>query len=383
MKKITIIGAGIAGLAASIALRQKGFDVEILERTKALKEAGAGVQISPNGIKVINALGVELKGEFAPETVVMRKGETGKDVFTIPMRGFAKKRWGEEFYNIHRSDFQESLLERARALEVTIRLGQRISHGAFIALQNEAKAKGNIIVGADGVHSIARERLYPNLQAHFSKRVAYRAMVPLEKLTSPPAPSAVIWAGKRKHAVTTRVRYGNLVNFVGVCQENEWQEEGWNHAVNPEIVRKIFNRWHPSIYEILKNVESMNRWALLFHPTPTSLFRDNVVLIGDAAHPMLPSFAQGAVQALEDAYILAECLAHGELEDFNKLRLKRIAKVQHKSKVNMRHYHYGPIMRFAYYNGAWVLDKLLPELLYRELDWLYGYDPIKAARSYF
>lgn len=381
--KVKIIGGGIAGLSTAIALKLKGFDPEILERAEALEEVGAGLQLSPNGTKVINALGVTLKGEFEPETVVMRMGSTGKDVFTIPMRGFAKKRWGSPFYNILRADFQHALIERAEALGIPIKLGQSLGMDEIKALRSDMKSQGGIVVGADGVHSLTRKLLYPNAKARFSKRVAYRALVPLEKLTSPPAPSAVIWAGRRKHAVTTRVSHGQVVNFVGVCEETSWDKEGWNHAVDPETVRKVFERWHPSIYEVLKHVTDMKRWALLYHPNLPSLVDDNVVLVGDAAHPMLPSFAQGAVQALEDAYFLAECLAAGRLSEFDGLRLKRVSKVQRASKANMRHYHYGPIMRFAFYNGAWVLDKIAPEVLYRELDWLYGYDPISVARSYF
>lgn len=381
--KALIIGAGIAGLSAAIALKLKGVEVTIHEKSKELSETGAGLQISPNGIRVLGYLGVELVEEFEPEWVMMRMGKTGSEIFSLPLKNYALGRWGAVFFHIHRADLQRCLLRRAEALGIPIELGRYHSVQEMTTLRDQLKSEGGYLIGADGIHSLTRRMIYPESSAQFSGNVAYRTTIPLSDLQTPPASSAVIWAGTRQHAITTRVRYGELINFVGICEEDDWREEGWNYEIDPEIVREKFRDWHPTIREILKKTESINRWALLNHRNLPSYYEGNLVLIGDAAHPMLPSFAQGAVQALEDAYILAECLTLGNLDDFNILRKPRVERVQKASRANMRHYHYGPIGRFAFYNGAWILDKLAKNTLIYKLDWLYGYDVRSVARSYF
>lgn len=381
--KAVVIGAGMAGLSTAIALKLKGIDVEIHEGAKSLTEIGAGLQLSPNGMKVMEYLGIELEEEFEPEWVMMRMGRTGREIFSIPLKYYAIDRWGAVFFHIHRADLQKCLVKRARSLKIPIELGKPYNQTQILALKEKLAAENGYLIGADGVHSEARQAIFKNSKAKFSGNVAYRALIPLSDLQSPPASSAVIWAGRRQHAVTTRVRYGELINFVGVCEEKDWREIGWNHPVDAGFVQEKFKNWHPTIHEILKKADDFNRWALLSLPPLPSYYQDNLVLVGDAAHPVLPSFAQGAVQAFEDAYILAECLTRGSLEDFNRLRRARVEKVERASRANMRHYHYGPIGRTLYYSGAWILDKIWRNSLIKQLDWLYEYDVRSEAESYF
>ncbi len=377
--KIAVIGAGIAGLSAAIALRMKGAEVEIFEQATELKELGAGLQISPNGVRILKALDVKYEGEFEPVSVMMIDGKSAKTIFELPFKEISRQRWGDRFIQIRRSDLHKALLDRAKALDITIHLGRSMD----IVKQNDIKHSYHYIISADGVHSTSRKMLGQSQKASYSGNVAYRATLPIDELNSPPPPSAIIWSGAKQHAVTTRISAGKVVNLVCVCEEESWEKEGWNHPIENQILLEKFEGWNSSLLEIIRKSPEMNRWALLYHPSLKSFHKDNIVLIGDAAHPMLPSFAQGAVQALEDAYLLAECLFQGTLDDFDKLRVHRVTKVQNASRQNLETYHFGAFKRGAFNLAAKSANQIYPEFLLKRLDWLYGYDAISEARSYF
>lgn len=389
--KAVIVGGGIGGLAAAIALAQKDHAVVVLERAAELTEIGAGVQISPNGMRALDVLGITPLIEdtlFEPETIELRTGRKMHRIFELQMKGLAAQRWGGRFVQIHRADLHNALIYRAKELGVTLMLDARVTgyireqDGASVYIAGQDRIWGNVVVGADGVHSAIRTQLAGADRARFTGNVAWRALVPIEAVVNHEIPSGgCVWAGTGKHAVTTRVRAGNLVNFVGIVEQDQWREEGWRIKGTSDQAKADFGTWDPMLHAIIDAAPTLYRWALFDRP-PLATWSDGpVVLLGDAAHPMLPSMAQGAVQALEDAVVLARKL--GELPDvaraveaYFKARQPRTAEIQARSAANIKLFHTAGWMRqIMTWGPVWVASRLSENLIHRQQDSIYHYDP--------
>ncbi|MCY4178841.1 MAG: FAD-dependent monooxygenase, partial [Litoreibacter sp.] len=367
--KAAIAGAGIGGLAAGLALARAGLEVEICEQAPVISEVGAGIQISPNGMRALDSLGVTDALEatlFEPEAISMRIGQTGRLIFSLPMKGYAERRWGARFCQVHRADLQEVL--RAACIEagVVIRTGAKITGyvrergGASFYVEDGARVFGDILIGADGLHSVTRAQVAGPDRARFTGNMAWRCVMPLELLgEDAPPPEGCIWAGPGRHAVTTRIRGGNLVNFVGIVEQEERKEEGWSIEGSREAAVQDFAGWVPQVQRILAHAEPINRWALFDRPALSTWSDGPVTLLGDAAHPMLPSMAQGAVQGLEDAVILAACLCESDdklsaLAKYETVRRDRTARVQRRSAENLRLFHKSGLSQLSSYLPIWA-----------------------------
>ena len=388
--KAVIIGAGIAGLSAGIALRLRGWEVRILEQAPALTEVGAGLQISPNGIHVLRALGVMPLLEetlFEPEAIEMRMGVSGRQVFRLPMRGYAQKRWGAPYIHIHRADLVEALHRRFEALSpggITLNASvQGYEAGDVPRVQTgDGVLEADLLLGADGLHSTIRRQMLGSAQPRYTGNLAWRTVVPVADLSAPPPPTACVWAGDGRHAVTTRLRGGSLVNFVGMVEADLPSEEGWRIEGTREDVMRDFDGWHPSIAGILENAPVFHRWALFDRAPLPRWSEDAVGLIGDAAHPMLPSMAQGAVQALEDAWVLAEALERASdvaegLNTYFAQRIARTSRIQQGSLTNARIFHQGSTLGgLLFYTPMAIGARLLPEAVHRRQDWVYRHNVV-------
>ncbi len=394
--KALIAGAGIAGLGAAIALALRGWSVEVLEQAEALTEVGAGLQISPNGWRVLDAMGVApllAAQQFEPEAIEMRLGHSGARVFHLPMRGYAARRWGAPYMHIHRADLVEALRQRLSDLAPdAIRTNAEVvgyelaNDGVKFDLKNGAQVSGNIGVGADGLHSVVRSQMLGADQPRFTGNVAWRAVVPVDLLgNTVPPPTACIWAGDKRHAITTRLRAGTLVNFVGMVEQPDPGPEGWRITGDRDELARAYEGWSLPITSVIEHAQVVNRWAL-FDRAPLSRWHDGrVALLGDAAHPMMPSMAQGAVQALEDGWVLAATLANQTTPEaafarYFELRQPRTARIQAGSAANARLFHHaGPLRKLAVYGPMAVGARLFPELIHRRQDWVYRYDATKVV----
>ena len=192
-----------------------------------------------------------------------------------------------------------------------------------------------------------------------------------------------VWVGGGKHAVTTRIKAGETINFVGVVKQSNWQEEGWTIPGTQEEALADFGDWDPLLKEIITSATDLHRWALFDRPPLLKWSDGPVALLGDAAHPMLPSMAQGAVQALEDAVILARMLRNQSETDlamlaYREARFDRTSRIVKRSADNLDLFHTEgkarQILRFA---PAWIAGKLSQDLIHRQQDWIYGYNPLK------
>lgn len=392
--KIVIAGGGIGGLSAAIALSKVGYEVEVVERAAALTEVGAGIQLSPNAVMGLTALGLIdpiLAVSSRPETLEMRIGRTGEKVFSIPIARESKQRYGAPYLHIHRADLIEILKRAAEFAGVKVRLGARVSayvlDGASVRVGLDT---GNILpcdllVGADGVRSTVRRQIIGPEDPRYTGAVAWRITVPAEVAPDLPQ-AAIVWAGPGRHAVTYRIRRGELINFVGVVETERWRGESWDQPGDPADLAHDFGDWAPPIPDIIASAGTCFVWALFDRdPLPRWCDGGRVTLLGDACHPMPPFQAQGAAMAIEDAVILAKCLGkHGvseaSLARYEGLRRPRTARVQASARNNMGVFHRSnALTQAATYGPMKLADRLFPAFVRSRQDWIYAYDVRKIA----
>lgn len=392
MPKAIIVGGGIGGLTAALAFHAFGWEVELLERASELTEIGAGLQISPNGMKVFRALGVEDEistNAFFPEALEMRFGRSGRRIFQIEARRAIIERWGAPYIHLHRADLVDALTavlhERSPN---SVRLGsactgyENTESGVIAKLENGDTIAGDVLVGADGIHSKIREQMLGRDRPDFTGNVAWRAVVPMDKLGDlAPPPTACVWVGAKRHAVTYRLRGGKLANFVGIVEDDRWTSESWTEQGTKEQALADYLGWHPIITNLIETADAHYRWAL-FDRQPLSKWTDGqAVLLGDACHPTLPFQAQGAVMAIEDGFLLAKLCADtpddlpAALATYFETRQPRTSQVQAASRSNAELFHkHTPISRALTYGPMWLAGKIAPAAIRSRQDPFYAYD---------
>ena len=392
MPKAIIVGGGIGGLTAALAFHAYGWSVTVLERASELSEVGAGIQISPNGMKVFRALGLEYdlaENGFLPEALEMRFGRSGNRIFQIEARRAIVERWGAPYLHLHRADFI-GVLTRALAKRApnAVRLNadcvgyENTANGAVALLANGERLEADVLVGADGIHSNIRTQMLGPDQPNFTGNVAWRAVVPMDRLGDlAPPPTACVWVGKKRHAVTYRLRGGTLANFVGIVEDDRWTSESWTEQGTKEQAMADFAGWHPIVTNLITKADAHYRWAL-FDRDPLEQWIDGrAVLLGDACHPTLPFQAQGAVMAIEDGFLLAKLCAEtprdldAALKTYFDTRLPRTSRVQAASRRNAKLFHKAsPFSRLMTYGPMWLAGKVAPVAIRSQQDPFYAYD---------
>ncbi|MEO0503364.1 MAG: FAD-dependent monooxygenase, partial [Pseudomonadota bacterium] len=309
-----------------------------------------------------------------------------------PMRGYAQRRWGAPYMHVHRADLVDALAARLRdlapaAMQTGVTVQSYAEKGAQVALRTDVGDThvADVVIGADGLHSVIRRQMLGPDAPRYTGNVAWRAVVPIDALgQDAPPPTACVWVGHGRHAVTTRLRAGSLANFVGMVEQAEPAEEGWRITGTAAQAAQDFACWHPTITRLIERAEVLHRWALFDRDPLPRWHAGRVTLLGDAAHPMLPSMAQGAVQALEDAWCLAGLLAGKDtgaaLARYYEMRIDRTARIQRGSAANARMFHHAsPLGRWAVYGPMALGARLLPELIHRRQDWVYRHDATQAV----
>ena len=390
MRHAVIVGGGIAGTAAALALAREDWRVTLAEAAPELGEVGAGIQVSPNAAKVLRWLGVldaVAERAFRPESAELRDGPTGTLAYRAPLGAKATARWGAPYLTLHRADLLAILVEAAREAGAEIRTGARAgsyslrSEGPAVRLEGDAPLAGDLVVAADGIRSALRAQLNGPEEPAFAGQVAWRGTVPAERLPEGLVrPRATVWAGPGRHIATYHLRGGELVNFVAVEECDEWAEESWAAPGDPDRLRKGFAGWHRRVTQFLDHVDACFLWGLFTRPAQVRWVDGPVVLIGDAAHPMLPFMAQGAAMALEDVAVLVRALqeeadvAKAALA-FEEERWSRVTRVQERSRANGRLFHERPgVVRTGRWRMVRAVSKMAPGVAAGRLDWLYGYD---------
>ena len=373
-RDIAIIGGGIGGLTAALAFAHRGANVTVYEQAPALTEVGAGLQITPNGARALNALGIE--------EALTAIGVTAQAV--VPMDAMASREIARfdlsvqsppyRFY--HRAALIDTLARACEAAGVTVKLGARIAalnpDGSFEV--DDAMVRPTLTIGADGIHSVARELFNKPTEPFFTGQVAWRAMIKADK----PEPVARIWMAPGRHMVTYPLT-GDRLNIVAVQQRSQWAEEGWHHSDDPGNLRMAFADCGWEVKSILGEVQEANLWGLFRHPVAGNWHAGSVVILGDAAHPTLPFLAQGANLAIEDAYVLALCCDEeasldAGLRKYQDKRRARVVRAIEAANKNARNYHLGGVQRVVAHAGLKTLGKLAPSAFMNRLSWLYDFD---------
>lgn len=379
-QSICIIGAGIAGLAVARALALRGAAVTVLEQAEAIREVGAGLQISPNGFAVLRALGL---GPIVADRAVQADAVSLRDyrrgeVVRLDLTRLANR----DYHFVHRADLIQILAEGARDAGVQIRLLQQVAAvvpGARprVEMISGAAQEADLVIGADGLHSGSRAALNGPASPFFTGQVAWRAVVPAQGVV----PSeARLYMAPHRHLVVYPLREGRSLNIVAVQERAAWVEEGWNMRDDPDSLRAAFGDFGPEAQEVLSRVDEVYLWGLFRHPVARNWYGEGTVILGDAAHPTLPFLAQGANMALEDAWVLARTLAEqgvgqDALAAYQAQRRDRVCRVIEVASGNAWKYHlaFGPL-RWAAHLALRTGGALAPGAMMGQFDWLYGHD---------
>jgi salicylate hydroxylase len=379
-QSITLLGAGIAGLACARALALRGAEVTVLEQADAIREVGAGLQISPNGAAVLRALGLGEaldRAGTAATGVRLTDGPTAEPVLSMDLRG-------RDFRLLHRADLIALLLEGARGAGAELRLLQRIETvdltGARprIVTAQGAALTPDLLIGADGLHSHTRAALNGAAAAVFTGQVAWRAVLP-EAEAEDTAALAEVHMGPGRHLVSYPLRGGRQRNIVAVEERSRWAEESWTLRDDPMDLRLAFETFSPRVRGWLDRVEEVHLWGLFRHPVARHWHGGRAVILGDAAHPTLPFLAQGANMALEDAWVLADCLARHDTPEaafaaYQQARAARCARIVAASTANARAYHLSSPLRDIAHLGLRIGGRIAPQAALRRFEWIYGMD---------
>ena len=346
---VAIIGGGIGGLFAANALIAQGLRISVYEQAATLGEIGAGVFLTPNSVRHLQRVGLE----SAVETFGARVGKDSHyfrhDGAPIaPVQVTDSSGWNATF-GMHRADLV-ALLAGALPPGV-VHTGHRCvafaqdARAARVTFANGASAEADIVIAADGIHSELRPYVFPPSRPVFHGSVAYRGLVPHDRIPHWPIERWQMWLGTGKHFLAFPVRAGQMINYVGFVPADEEMKESWSAPGDPDVLRREFAGWDPRIAELLQHVQVTFRWALYDREPLPTWTNGRLSLLGDAAHPMLPHLGQGANQSIEDGMALATILARANrttalaaLLVYERLRRERVAQVQRGARENGMRY---------------------------------------------
>ncbi len=374
---LAIVGAGIGGLTAALALQRAGFKVTVYEQAPELGEVGAGLSLSPSAAHALRYLGLGPAldaASYLPEDQAVRHYQDGR-ALQWTNRGHALlEKYGERYYLIHRADLHDALAAAVRANDPeAIRLGQRCTgvtqtgDPVQISFEDGATADADTVIGADGSRSRVRCALFGDDGPKYTGYIAWRGIVPMERV--PPRlldPPSGIFVGPGHLVNRYPVRSGTLLNFVAFAERKEWEEEGWSIRSTVDELVKEFAGWHPEVLGFLAAVppELLFKWGLFDREPLTSWCRGRVGLLGDAAHPILPFLGHGAVLAIEDAIVLGRAFAESAsvaeaLSRYEAARMARASFVVRESRKAVKIFHSHEPEKYAQKTGGKAADERL------------------------
>jgi salicylate hydroxylase len=393
--KVVIVGGGIGGLAAALSLLKRGLDVEIHEQASELKEVGAGIQVSSNGTRVLYALGLEEalnRVQVLPSRRVIRHWATGETWNWFDLGAATRERYGTPHVMLHRGDLHGLLADAVRAIKPdAVKLGHRCikiemrDDHAKVEFENGAHTRGAYVIGADGIHSRVRANLFGADKPEFTGAVAWRGLVLMEKLPEHlRTMQGVNWLGPQGHVLHYPVRRGEIMNFISFVERDDWQIESWVTQGTQDELANDFRGWHADVHEIISRIETPYKWAMMVRGPMARWSQGRVTLLGDACHPTLPFLGQGGVMAIEDGYIVAECLARyfdnpaTALARYEDIRRERTATVVRKAHENRRS-AFSPELGDPSKVAVEVAREWQQERVRERMEWLYAYDATAVA----
>jgi 6-hydroxynicotinate 3-monooxygenase len=369
MKKktsIAIVGGGIGGLTAAASLTRLGLEAEVYEQAEQFAPIGAGIQLTANAMKALAGLGLteRLRSEgFMPSRFCSRAWDTGHITNVLIMGKSLEQRYGAPDLMIHRARLHSALA--ALTPQQCIHFGKKLvaierngSSAAVLAFADGTQVEAALVIGADGIHSVVREALFGAEQPCFTGRVAYRTTYSTARLNGIAIDERAKWWGPNRHVVhyfTTPSK--DEIYFIAVTPEPDFQLESWSTTGDKNALLAAFAGFHPHVRAILSSAPSVRKWALVERDPMFSWWKDTIVLLGDACHPMMPYMAQGAASAIEDAVVLARCLDQAGCADISRALAAYTAS--RKSRTDR--------MQLTNRENTWLRKTT-------DTDWVYEYD---------
>jgi salicylate hydroxylase len=387
--RIAIIGGGIGGLTAAVALHQRGIEIEVFEQSAKIAEIGAGVALTPNAIKAYRALGLEADLAaigFEAEYQVVRQWNDGNVISRVPRKGAYTREFGAPYLTMHRADLVAVL--RRSLPDHVFHLGARCQEvetgdkSARARFADGREIEADIVVGADGIHSVVRRSLFGAEAPRFTGIVCWRGLVALDAM--PPGNSysdGTMYLGPRGHVIYYLVRGGKLINFVAHVENNAWTGELWTQECDRSEVMETYAGWHAPLLPLLAAADRYYKWALYDREPLDCWSKGRATLLGDAAHAMLPYLGQGACMAIEDGCILAAVIAQmpdelgGGLQRYERLRLPRTRRAVLGARARGEEMHLATPWAQLKRNVKMALHhRIGGDKTGIQLGWLYNYD---------
>ncbi len=392
-RTIVVAGAGIGGLTAALALAAKGFRVVVLEKVERLEEAGAGLQLSPNASRVLIELGLRdrLGSAVTPDAISIMSARAGREIVRLPLGAAACFRAGAPYWVVHRADLQSALQAHVNANpDIELRLGCQfedvVAHAEGLVVGQRSgttrrQESALALIGADGVWSAVRHRLFPDVQPQFSGLIAWRGTIEARQLPREHASRRVqLWMGPDAHLVAYPISGGRQINVVAIVQET-WNRPGWSAPGDAMEIKGRFTpqHWPAPARMMIGAVDGWRKWALFTVPDGCDWSSGAMALLGDAAHAMLPFAAQGAGMSIEDAAVLAKCLAGAgdnvaaiapALQRYAGLRRARVARMQHAARRSGKIYHLSGAAALA---RDLFIRMMGPQRMLARQDWIHDW----------
>lgn len=391
-----IAGAGLGGLCAALCLARKGIRSTVVEQSSEFGEVGAGIQVSPNGTRVLFALGLEDELDrvaFRPEAVEMLGWRRGQLISRLPLGATVASRFGTPYLHLHRADLHRVLAEAATGSElIDFRMGSPLvsasqdERGVVARTRSGEELAGDFLIGADGIRSTVREFVVPHAEPSFTGCVAWRGVIDASAFDGAARNAtgmrsvAALWMGPGAHFVNYYLRRGELVNFVAIVERDDWSDESWTVKGDKRDLVDDFAGWHSTVQNIIHRTphDECYKWALFVRKPLPAWTAGRITLLGDSCHATLPFLAQGACLAFEDAAVLARCLdGYDEVEPalrrYEVLRRDRTAITQAQARKAQTVYHLSDGRKAWLRNIALRLGKRASN---RRIEGLYGYDAL-------
>jgi 2-polyprenyl-6-methoxyphenol hydroxylase-like FAD-dependent oxidoreductase len=324
-RRIVIIGGGIGGLAAAVALRQRGFEVHVYERASTIAEVGAGLQVGPNAVKVLYGLGLKEalhRSAFEPTNMVSIKWDDASLRHRVPLKAVATKEYGAPYMTAHRAHIQamlhEALPDGVITLDANCVGAETRGKIAVARFADGREAEGDVVVGADGIRSAIRAQHFGADRPRFTEMMCWRCMVPIEHVPTRFGPDGSVelargeyfgWLGPNGHVICYPIGKGDVLNLFCGHVTDQWVEESWSVPSTQDELIAAYAGWNEALLGIFRHVEHVFKWGIHDRDPVPEWTRDRVTLLGDAAHPTMPTLAQGGNMAIEDGYVLARNLA--------------------------------------------------------------------------
>lgn len=391
VNRIAVVGAGLGGLCVALALRRQGFDVDVFEQAPELGEFGAGINVSPNAVRVFEALGLSQRlhdASYQPAGIAWRSSADGSLQKVLPL-DTARQRFGAPYYVIHRSDLHRLLAEAVP--ESSLHLNKRCTHvelrdcSVELSFADGTSHEADLVIGSDGIRSTVRKIVFGGEGPRYSGYMCWRSLVPAEALPRGHQDGYVTnWGGTGGFVVSYYVRQGKFVNIVAVRPKPNWTEESWSVPSSNEELVAAFPHVGPQVRELLRQAKQCTKWGQFTGEHAPQWTRGRVTLLGDAAHAMLATFAQGAAMAFEDSYVLAKWLGEHRdeperaLAGYEAVRKPRATRIQNLSRAEVAFKNISsPIERLKRQWAYLTRFGSTPGGAYR---WMFEYDPVAHWR---